>query len=147
MGAGFPYDEDDVSNGDDHEFKLVTIYASSGKEKERSIKENCDLDNFSPLERISTPLRVSIDDDSDWDPLAYEEQLLWSEPDPCCLEQLHIHYDAEEPYEDGQFDDVGDEIESGVEANQKWFLEASMFDDDCAELHTPRSGINDEVAR
>ena len=42
----------------------------------------------------------------DWDPFKYEEKLTWNEPDPDCLEQLRLNYEAEDPYEDGQFDDA-----------------------------------------
>ena len=60
----------------------------------------------------SSSLRVSIDDDPEWDPLGYEEDLMWNLPDPIRLIQLnqyhqsHEYYQSRFPSEDGQFDDV-----------------------------------------
>ena len=60
----------------------------------------------------SSSLRVSIDDDPEWDPLGYEEDLMWNLPDPIRLIQLNQYHQSYEyyqsrfPSEDGQFDDV-----------------------------------------
>ena len=62
-------------------------------------------------------LRVSIDDDPEWDPLWYEEDLMWNLPDPIRLIQLNLYhqsyeyYQSQFPSEDGQFDDVVSGIE------------------------------------
>ena len=62
-------------------------------------------------------LRVSIDDDPEWDPLWYEEDLMWNLPDPIRLIQLNQYHQSYEyyqsrfPSEDGQFDDVVSGIE------------------------------------
>ena len=57
-------------------------------------------------------LKGSIDDDPEWDPLGYEEDLMWNLPDPIRLIQLkqyhqsYEYYQSQFPSEDGQFDDV-----------------------------------------
>ena len=62
-------------------------------------------------------LRGSIDDDPEWDPLGYEEDLMWNLPDPIRLIQLNLYhqsyeyYQSQFPSEDGQFDDVVSGIE------------------------------------
>ena len=62
-------------------------------------------------------LKGSIDDDPEWDPLVYEEDLMWNLPDPIRLIQLsqyhqsYDYYKSQFPSEDGQFDDVVSGIE------------------------------------
>ena len=57
-------------------------------------------------------LKESIDDDPEWDPLVYEEDLMWNLPDPIRLIQLsqyhqsYDYYKSRFPSEDGQFDDA-----------------------------------------
>ena len=94
------------------EFNLLSLYSqeNAAKTKERQLK----LRNFQTMEpkKLQTPLKISIDDDPDWDPFQYEEELMWNLPDPNSLQQLDQYYQSYEyyqcqyPYEDGQFDDA-----------------------------------------
>ena len=93
-------------------FNLLTLYSkeNAAKIKERHLK----LSNFQTNEpkKLQTPLKISVDDDPDWDPFQYEEELMWNLPDPNSLQQLNQYYRSYEyyksqyPYEDGQFDDA-----------------------------------------
>ena len=93
-------------------FNLLSLYAkeNAAKTKERQLK----LSNFQTIEpkKLQTPLKISVDDDPDWDPFQYEEELMWNSPDPNSLQQLNQYYQSYEyyesqyPYEDGQFDDA-----------------------------------------
>ena len=93
-------------------FNLLSLYSkeNAAKIKERQLK----LSNFQTIEpkKLQTPLKISIDDDPDWDPFQYEEELMWNLPDPNSLQQLNQYYQSYEyyesqyPYEDGQFDDA-----------------------------------------
>ena len=93
-------------------FNLLSLYSkeNAAKTKERQLK----LSNFQTIEpkKLQTPLKISIDDDPDWDPFQYEEELMWNLPDPNSLQHLNQYYRSYEyyksqyPYEDGQFDDA-----------------------------------------
>ena len=85
------------------------IEENAAKIKERQLK----LSNFQiEPKKSQTPLKISNDDDPDWDPFQYEEELMWNSPDPNSLQQLNQYYQSYEyyksqyPYEDGQFDDA-----------------------------------------
>ena len=90
---------------------LLSLYAkeNAAKTKERQLK----LSNFQiEPKKSQTPLKISNDDDPDWDPFQYEEELMWNSPDPNSLQQLNQYYQSYEyyksqyPYEDGQCDDA-----------------------------------------
>ena len=95
-----------------NEFNLLSLYSqeNAARTKERQLK----LRKFQTMEpkKLQTPLKISIDDDPDWDPFEYEEELMWNLPDPNSLQQLDQYYQSYEyyqsqyPYEDGQFDDA-----------------------------------------
>ena len=96
-------------------FNLLSLYAkeNAAKAKERQLK----LSNFQiEPKKSQTPLKISNDDDPDWDPFQYEEELMWNSPDPNSLQQLNQYYQSYEyyksqyPYEDGQFDDAKSDI-------------------------------------
>ena len=94
------------------EFNLLSLYSeeNAAKTKERQLK----LRIFQTIEpkKLQTPLKISIDDDPDWDPFQYEEELMWNLPDPNSLQQLDQYYQSYEyyqsqyPHQDGQFDDA-----------------------------------------
>ena len=116
MGSDFTENQ---SDGDSRKnsflqtkFNLLSLYSeeNAAKTKERQLN----LKNFQTIEpkKLQTPLKISIDDDPDWDPFQYEEELMWNSPDPNSLQQLNQYYQSYEyyksqyPYEDGQFDDA-----------------------------------------
>ena len=115
MGSDFTENQ---SDGDSRKnsflqtkFNLLSLYAkeNAAKAKERQLK----LSNFQiEPKKSQTPLKISNDDDPDWDPFQYEEELMWNSPDPNSLQQLNQYYQSYEyyksqyPYEDGQFDDA-----------------------------------------
>ena len=92
------------------------VEENAAKTKERQLM----LSNFQTVEpkKWQTPLKISIDDDPEWDPFEYEEELMWNLPDPNILQQLNQYYQSYEyyesqfSYEDGQFDDVKSDDEN-----------------------------------
>ncbi len=63
---------------------LFLIEENAAKTKERQTK----LNNFQTIEpkKLQTPLKIRIDDDPDWNPFQYEEELLWNLTDPNSLQ-------------------------------------------------------------
>ena len=97
------------------EFNLMSLYSeeNAAKSRERQLNKR----NFQAIapkksQTSQSSLRGSIDDDPEWDPLGYEEDLMWNLPDPIRLIQLnqyhqsYEYYQSQFPSEDGQFDDV-----------------------------------------
>ena len=97
------------------EFNLMSLYSEENAAKSRERQLN--LRKFQAIapkksQASQSSLRDSIDDDPEWDPFGYEEDLMWNLPDPIRLKQLNQYYQSYEyyqsqfPSEDGQFDDV-----------------------------------------
>ena len=116
MGSDFTETQSDGDNRKNSflqtKVNLLSLYSeeNAAKTKERQLN----LKNFQTIEpkKLPTLLKISIDDDPDWDPFQYEEELMWNSPDPNSLQQLNQYYQSYEyyksqyPYEDGQFDDA-----------------------------------------
>ena len=97
------------------EFNLMSLYSEENAAKSRERQLN--LRKFQAIapkksQTLQSSLKTSIDDDPDWDPFGYEEDLMLNLPDPIRLKQLNQYYQSYEyyqsqfPFEDGQFDDV-----------------------------------------
>ena len=97
------------------EIDLMSLYLkeNAAKSRERQINRR-NFQVIAPKKSQTSPssLRGSIDDDPEWDPIEYEEDLMWNLPDPIRLAQLNQYHQSYEyykiqfPSEDGQFDDV-----------------------------------------